>query len=327
MYLLIFSASFFIIFGAAAFIKIVKPLWAFVDVIYYPLGALGVMILFFQQDLERKLLELQEIQNQKQQELSNIESIKPQISSHGLEDVIISSKKLLDSTISLGKACDEAISTSYNCMVYSKVYPILSRYTKYFPSDGAKPDIYLICLASSDILNDIKAEKIFSKTISDLLIEQYKDGVDKGLQWTSVYGLNSFIAQFNDSAAKHVEQVALLLKDNSDAQNYFIGRTSEEIVFAKRFFKIFNSCLWAQEEIRNGKYEKWRKNYISAEKSFKETLSDIANIEMERRNPKAPDPFRYIYWPFILTFALSLKFGKSISAIEVDIRKYFSLKI
>ena len=62
MSLVYYTFAVFIIASILAFPLRLRPVWKLVDLVYYPLGAFGVVLLFAQQDIHREIMILQQTQ-------------------------------------------------------------------------------------------------------------------------------------------------------------------------------------------------------------------------------------------------------------------------
>lgn len=317
MSLVAFAILIFASAGAAGYILWTSRAWKLIDVVYYPLGAVGVVLLFLHQASERQILELLEQQENRQALLESLEESRPDSGDlSSAESLIAASGKLLRTIPELGRACNRAGSVNVKCTVASNFGSIVDKYDDVFFSSDEDIKLASVCRAAEDMFAEIRQSSRVSSFVSESLVEAYQQGIERGFGEYEFDATRSLIDSFKSAAEDYSTTVVSYIEDNDELKAFVSNRHEAEIEFAGILLESFDVCWRAPEALRTGEFEKWRRDFLSIQTELnnnKEEIESLRDLQI-RRSPSTL--FSYLVWPYVIVFALALKFGKGVSQLR-----------
>ncbi|MCD9491390.1 hypothetical protein GLP30_11825 [Photobacterium phosphoreum] len=314
MIIIIFFIVVFVSFALLGFFTSSKS-WSWIDAIYYPLGAIGVCLVFFQSEEDRKILDLYEQTANQRAEIKRVESSRPKFSDFRNEDNLIEIQgNHLAHVSKYSSACGDVINDDL-CLAAKRISPITVKYEdKFFELSGSER-VYSICSSAFPMLKELAESNVLGSTLGLTLPKYFSDGVGKGFYQFNYDGAGEYIDSFMDTARKEFHDVVrdgYFTKSDIDilTKDFEAG-----LYFSKSILSSLNVCLRAPESIRNGEYTNWFKQHqaeVDALAKLQERVEDIDNGIKSDNVTK----FQFLYWPFIIVFALAIKFGKAVSGLE-----------
>lgn len=317
MTIVYFSLLAFALLGIIGYFFNRSKAWSYIDVIYYPLGAVGVVLLFLHQSSERQVLDLLGQYEQKQTALRMLQEEKPNVDRLLQEDKFLRvSGSLLETIPELGEACKGSGSVAPNCMTARELGPIVSKYLNAFSKPQNDEAIVRVCQASELLLNEVKEEWALSPFIAEELIDHYRKGLRKGFYELQYDAVSSYVDSFEAAAKPEAEKIARVVANSEAEEKSLLARYSTDIRFGLTILRSFSICLRAPEPLRNGKFLEWSNAYTEANADSSKTESEIQ--ELSKKEMKRSDLvlFSFFWWPYIIISALALKFGRGVSGVR-----------
>jgi len=302
--------------------------WNYIDIIYYPLVAIGVTILFLEskplRDIDRAKIDLKSVQEKK----SKLDSKFSNIDTKAFEpSVIHEGAKELEKISSLAKQCagsseEKYCSTSQTLnMIISNGISLLSKYEE-------PADLFEICNEAEVIFSAIVDTDGFSKPIMSAVSLRYFEGLRKNYFQSEVKQVRRYI----DESRPFIEKEAVNVRKNlfSSMEDWKALSASEgdkqrvidlheiQIEFGISLLYAFESCIRAPTQVRDEDFaaaDSELKNSAKKETAIGARLKESLR-EKDRFSTFAQ--FRHWVWPFLLILALSMKFAKGIAALSAQ---------
>ncbi len=305
----------FLIFGILGYFTKTSR-WRWVDFVYYLLGAIGVCLLFTQSTNDRKIIELYDLQSKQRAEIAAVERQKPRFSEFNSEDELIETYGGHLAHISrFANACGDVIKTT-ECQSAKSMSVITKEYeTKFVQFSGAER-VQTVCSSAIPMIESLGESDTLGVTLYTSLLSYYKAGIDKGFYQYDYDGVKNYIDGFSDVARKSFMSLVNPYEFSKEDIELLSSEFEETLYFTKHILSSLNVCFRAPEAIRNGEYSDWSNKRLDKVNSLKELQERAKSIANDRgiKNDNVTK-FQFLYWPFVIVLALSLKFGKAVNSL------------
>ena len=325
MSIYIFAILMFIFFSIIGYLYHNLKMWKYIDIIYYPLGTIGVVLLFIQQTSDREIFNLLEAKKTIEQRLTSIEKEKPTIDDYYNQDSIIDVHSELFSTISrMAKACQNSYQNQATpiCMINTELAKVTKKYEPFFRGKSISR-IEKLCSVPLSLFDEIEKNNALPNITIKQLRNYYIKGIRQGLSRFSYQDSENLLSEFEKDSKK---KILTLLKDmHIQKHSLIFEEYIESIHSASNILRSFTTCMRAPKNILNGELRKWK----SSKNTIKKTKDNIENkiynlsdktIQIEKN--KQVVYIKYFMWPYIIIFIFALKFGKEIANIRKTSNKY-----
>lgn len=318
--LVIFTSVFFIFFLLFALFKPKNKLWSWVDVFYYPLGAIGVVLLFFSNNEIRSIFNLNEELSVFKNQLEVIDTTKPQINNNGFitDNLINIHYKYLKMISDYHKGvCDSSLSSE--CKTIGNVVEITRKYEHHFLTKYSEDSIASLCEATSTMIDELVENSAFSSFVSSDLKIYYLNGVNSHNYFMTSDMTTKFVVNFIKSKRVLYQKSIKSGSFSKKNKQILTSLYESELTALHNVLYASSICLSSPKNISNGEYRNWAnsKQVIKSDLISKEDL--LSKLKESDKRVSPLNKFIFFSWPYFLVFALSLKFGKAISTVSDSI--------
>lgn len=248
--------------------------WNFVDLVYYPLAAVGVALLFANNSTQRKLFELSRLADKHKAELQAIVSAKPDV--RVMTSGIDSSFSLIATLSELGASCRKVPEVDPQCVVAEKLETSIDTFLNATQAKYASPELRLSgsCSAAERLLDDIRTKGEISSMIGDELIAQYKTAVSKNYHLLDFESVTAEAKTFEQRALGRVEWLRnAVIKEDSESMRLVLAMRRSEVDFGKIILQGIYPCIVAPKKHLD-LLTKWTTSRQSEEEEIKRIERD-----------------------------------------------------
>ena len=320
------AAVLFSIFGLVGWLLPQFWIWRWADVIYYPLAAIGIVLLFFTNDVNRSVLRIEAKQVLAEQAWREHPNPRPDVVFDTRSaDLLEARYGWLDVTRRLGEAC--TMSAIEGCGAYRGHAEALRETFGDFsiPPNGDAVAIAraeeAFCKAGFAYIDQLAENSILALGAYDRLkvaLRQLSKGRDEAQ--LNVW-LDQKMTEEQRLFATHVK-----VNEREIAAPYIRAEAEHSLA-------LFGNLNWcATRDNRTSHNLKVLDAWHVEEVSRTQARARYAReLESARKNkPRTPmqqasSAVHQQWWPYILILALSLKFGKAMTAIGDDLNKWVKL--
>ena len=293
--------------------------WNYVDIIYYPLAAIGVSLLFLSNETQRQLFEINQAESEQRNIFLNLQESKPTVEVKNGSSLLSQGLKSIQIIDQWRSICERwAVSTKTESRAVEDfalpVQNFLKAANQYF--DSYEDRLSATCEAGDKLVKAIYETGNMSSTTADNFSIAYRQAIEKKLYYLNYEGLEAFINQFvRDSThgAKRINDIAF--KTKTDITRRLLEIELEKIQFGEMVLRGLAQCIFAP---RKDLYA--LQNWKSEVENQSQELSAIQTHKLRLSNSNlANEKIVWIQlnlWPLILILALSLKFAKGSAALK-----------
>lgn len=308
-----------ILLGASYFVGRWQPhlkLWDYVDVIYYPLVMLGVVVFYFESVNLREAARMETERQVLQQKLSVIEGQRPQVSKHFTgASIVRNGGKLLREVSKLARMCK---GTGYipGCSVAVDIAEVTQEGERLLLSYNKPEDLYAVCSAGNAIFKEIFNNRNFSSFLMQPIVEHYSAGLKMDFQGIEFGRVGNYIIGVKQKLEQLAREMLNNLHLNDEDREMMQTRYQSQITYGINLLYAFEACLRAPEAIRSGQYAEWNTLLRDQQNKIVSVDSELREFRSLAARPNEAGLFRLLIWPYILVLTLSLKFAKGIASLR-----------
>lgn len=315
--LVLFFLGSFALGGLLGFVRFRSGAWHWVDLIYYPLAALGVVLFFLAQQTQRDMLEASRIADEKKKVLLALKAEKPSVERFASEEIFERSLEWVRIVRRWGEICP--VENEPKCYVSRDLFAKVDAYLKIAGARYESHQMRLArtCAAGDRLLSEIANDGVLSAPIARGMVSSYLH-INAGNFRDLYYGdFSSRVAKFRSEASKRSLDV-LRIAFPSDVEGktaVFMRQMDEaEIEFAGMILEGLYPCAISEKSKLQSLVD-WRQLEQSREDEVRR-----AETELERLGNAMPDPLiqqvQLNLWPLLIILALSLKFAKGVAGLR-----------
>ncbi len=314
------AVIFFLGFGLVGCLMPKHWLWRWADMIYYPLGAVGVLLLFFSNDINRTMLRIEAEQAAAERAWRTKPNPRPELHfSPGSAELLAARYAWFKSLRDLGDAC--AASVDGDCRAYHEHGEAARAAFGDFAVPSTDDPVAItraeerFCRAGLFYITKLDDETTFSLGAFDRLkaslaalssgatIDRVKTGLERDIVMQQTQLLDMIEA-----------------KDQALAEPYMR-------LHLRHAVELLEHLSWcATREKGNAESLKMLEAWEAEEGSRARLRQQFARDLKEARETNTPSALQQLskmiqqqWWPYILVLALSIKFGKASASVAVDI--------
>jgi len=301
--------------------------WNVVDILYYPMAAIGVALLFISNDVQRDLFATNERAEQERASLVALKAAKPDIKVLSAGDLLtthVESVALVQKWVQL---CDGGPSAAEpRCLAVANLGQHVGAFLRtarlQYPTYEER--LSATCRAGDAMLEGVHQTEAISGLVADKLIEHFRKATSKKLWPLDYNALDAELAEFRDRTTAYAQEIhRLAFKKDDESGARLLAIRMAEIEYAEMLFRGLYQCIVAPRDDLD-RLNKWTATAKTKEQ-------EISNLEAQRERLKAsttqhtvPLWLQLHLWPFVLLLALSLKFAKGAAALRNALAKQAS---
>lgn len=298
-------------------------LWSAIDAVYYPLAAAGVLLFFVSRDLQRDLLRVSQEAEKARTTLQVIKSKQPGGDSSVSERVFDAHLEHLNTFEEWAEICSSAYYVNpAKCGVNDDLRPHLERFRQ--ATSRRFKSFHERALATCDAADAMSQAIVRADSSMPFLpADSFKELIALLSHSNAHYGydpekldnsVNSFVSRAKEETRK---TLALIYKPGSPDAELHLSlsdeATEQGAIIARSFYPCF---ILPKEKIRT--FRDW------SNQAQQQTTAAVA-LEKQRARLKEQGFRNYSaswaelnVWPFVIIFALSLKFAKAVASLRKD---------
>jgi hypothetical protein len=293
--------------------------WHYVDVIYYPLAAIGVILLFLSNDVQRELLDVTVLANQQSEALVEMKSQKPTVAVLNTDSLLSANLDHLALITKWAEICQGGPSNAdARCLAVKDIGPLVSKFLLVAKGDYPTYEerLLTVCTAGDQLLENIRTSQAISPLVMDKFLEHYTRTTSKQLSPLAFLKIVEEANQFSVETLRYAEQIhRIAFKEDDAGGRLLLDVQKAEISYGEMLFLGLSQCITAPRR-ELGSLQTW-----SATTKTKEEA--VASLEGRRRQLKESATrhttalwLQLNLWPFALVVALSLKFAKGVATLR-----------
>ena len=292
-------------------------IWNFVDLVYYPLGCVGVVLFFFLAASEREEILLLESLAETEAEIQSVQG--PLSEQRTSRQILKSTRGFLHTVKEMSEVHRLYPTGPEKFAPAAAVDPYLKSFlleTEKLISDDSSSSLSKQSEAAQEFLRQIHDEGVLSRTIASEIIKHYADGLENG--WSDMVAhldaANTHVLKFDERVDRKVKAmqadwtfeeiegiVPFLVSEKETAELLLHGLKPYMCVPVNKTNTIFDyqSKLNSNEESRNELQVRVLDSQVSSEGNFNLKKTQL------------------LIWPYVLVIALSLKFAKGVASFKL----------
>ncbi|MGE8097100.1 hypothetical protein [Pseudomonas fluorescens] len=313
--LLLYTAIAFLIAGSSGLWRHKANLWAWVDCLYYPFAAIGIILLFHNSNGQRQAIEA--IQNKEllQKELTLTLANQPRVHVDIDAELYKSYIALMETIPQLAAVCAK-VSPTPACEAAKRLSPMIETFIKTASTGADRPmekRLLSTCNAAESMLLEIEKSRVLPSTTTRELIGSYKALSQQNLGLGATYEVNRANEAIKSKSLAELQMLDQAVYSHYDTGAFVKEMESVQVNNATLILTGLTPCL-ATPNSELKQLNEWTDKKLT-------TQQRIQNFNQTIEKAKTSvDPRFYSFqlnlWPFVLVLALALKFGKGVAAVK-----------
>ena len=292
--------------------------WKYIDVKYYLLGGIGVVLLFANTSAQRDLIQVSKLEEEHKRRIAELSEKKPHVN-------LVATNKLLDADFAMiatipefAAVCRNTFQVEPRCEAAMKLQQPIDTFVQSIGKLSNQPveqRLLSACIAADQMLFDINKKKLmFSKT-SDELLTQYNAALISAYAGWDFESTDSTINAFETSARSHVETTRMELGDTSTSGKFVFDMYVHQIEFGKLLLQGLMPCITAPRKELDS-LATWTSTRQSEESLLLQL--DTEKDKIKNSGPSFPilAQIQFFVWPYVFIIAIALKFAKAVAEIK-----------
>ena len=293
--------------------------WSFVDLAYYPLGCVGVVLFFFLATSEREEILILESLAQTEAEIQSAQQQQPLTGTRTSKQILKSTRGYLHTVREMAEVHRLYPTGPEKFAPAAAIDPHLKVFlaeTEKLISDDSLNSLSKQCEVAHRFLQEIHDEGVLSATIASELIGHYADGLKEG--WSEIVlnldDANSHVLAFDQRVNQKVKEmqaswtfeemegIAPLLESEKETAQLLLQGLTPYLCVRVDKTNAFLDWQSQQEPIKESKEE------------LRERVSEVQISPAENANLRKT---QLLIWPYVLVTVLALKFAKGVAALKL----------
>jgi hypothetical protein len=294
--------------------------WHYVDLFYYPLAAVGVVLLFAATSEQRKLLEITQLAEEQRTAVAALLSHRPNVHLNVSKELVEAGFTLVATIPTFADVCRSPTGLNARCSVAEKLREPILEFLKIARSSAdqaVEVQLSLACPAADQMMLDFRTKNQLSSLIGDELIGQYKEAVAKDFPILSLDPLGQEINAFERKALARLNGIRSVLSDNSQASAWVDGMYRSEIEFGRVLLQGLHPCITSERKGIEALVN-WTTTRQTEEARLAAAEADRAKLSTAGPQFRSLARIQMFIWPYVLILALAMKFGKGIASLKKD---------
>lgn len=292
-------------------------IWNWVDVVYYPLAATGVALLFLSNATQRSLLEVDNQLDQNRNTLKELQASRPTVDGVPPKSLVDTSFKLIAGIVELADVCSKVPRIDPTCAVAEKMRSAAAEFVAISGSDYGTPELQLVaaCAAGDRLISKLRTSDHMSSLVGDELAAQYQEARSRPHHFLDYSATEREAEQFERKARKRVSEVRQMIADTSPTMTYVFAINEAEVKAGSTVMHALYPCLAVPQStleplanwtVKRQSNETERAHLQDIKKQVQSTPTMSKNLQWMQLN----------LWPFVLIAGLAFKFAKGVSAVR-----------
>ncbi|REG50900.1 hypothetical protein B0G80_7370 [Paraburkholderia sp. BL6669N2] len=203
------------------------------DVLYYPIAAFGVILLFGSNVNQRELFDVSARLSENEIQLNEIRHQQPRVEVENNVEVISSSFSIIGSLSELGKVCEKGFSTERSCLVATRLEPSVSAFLEKVRQASGTPELKLqrSCTAAVEMLNDLSSSGAMSSLVSEELISQYRTAVASNIPRLALESVSAQATEFKSRSLRKIDNIRKMMPNDGSNYDLVVKIYTKEVDF------------------------------------------------------------------------------------------------
>ena len=292
-------------------------IWGFVDLVYYPLGCVGVVLFFFLAASEREEILLLESLAETEAEIQSAQG--PLSETRTSRQILRSTRGHLHTVREMSEVYRLYPTGPEKFAPAAAVDPYLKSFlieTEKIVLDDSLSSLSTQSETAQNFLRQIYDEGTLSKTIASELVAHYGDGLKLG--WNDMVSdldaANAHVLKFDERVA--IEVKAMQADWTFEEKEGIIPLLESEKETAELLLQGLSPYLCIPSSDRDA-FLKWQSELDSAQESKEKLQERVLNGQVSPQGNSHLKKTELLIWPYVLIFALSLKFAKGVAGLKL----------
>ena len=293
--------------------------WSLVDLVYYPLGCVGVVLFFFLAASEREEILILESLAETEAEIQSVQGQRPLSEIRTSQQILNSTRGFLYTVREMAEVHRLYPTGPEKFAAAAAIDPYLKSFldeTEPMVSDSSLVSLSNQSKAAQRFLRQIHDEGVLSKTISTEMVDHYAVGLKKN--WSDMVSnldaVNSYVHKFDERVDQKVE--AMQADWTFEDKEAIVPLLEYEKQTADLLLHGLKPYLSVSVDETNA-FLNWQSKLDSTEESKEELLARIFDVQIAPQGNSSLKKTKLLIWPYVLVFALSLKFAKGVAALRL----------
>ena len=295
--------------------------WSFVDLVYYPLGCVGVVLFFFLAASEREEILILESLAETEAEIQSVQGSLSEVQTD--RQILKSTRSFLYTVREMAEVHRLYPTGPEKFAPAAAVDPYLKSFlskTEKLVADDSSTSLSKQSEAAQYLLQQIHDEGGLSKTIASELIEHYADGLQKG--WSDIVlnldAANTHVLKFDERVDQKVK--AMQTSWTFEEKEGFVPLLENEKETAELLLHGLKPYLCVAVG-KTDAFLEWQAQQNSTKESKAELQERILDPQIAAEGNVNLKKTQLLIWPYVLVIALSLKFAKGVAGLGLVFSK------
>ena len=297
--------------------------WSFVDIIYYPLGCVGVVLFFFLGASEREEILILESLAETEAEIQSVQDQRAFSENQTDRQILKSTRGFLFTVREMAEVHRLYPTGPEKFAPAAAVDPSLKAFlveTETLSLDDSASSLSKQSEAAKNLLRQIHDEGVLSQTIATELVNHYADGLKKG--WSDLVvnmdAANTHVLEFDQRVDDKVETMqANWTFEEQAAILPLLEHEKETAELLLHGLKPY-MCVTVDKE---DAFLNWQSELNQTEESKEELQARILSPQTSAQGSSSLKKTKLLIWPYVLVIALSLKFAKGVAGLKLASRQ------
>lgn len=314
--LVVFAVAIYVLAGYIGLKNPSSGRWIYIDPFYYPIAAIGVVLLFLLNTGQRRQLELIQVQNRTQLEWDALATKKPNVDVSLNSQLLGSASSIISYDQQFADTCVSSPTYTPPCEVAKKLSPAYVNFLKEL-RDSSSSDVQRVsayCAAGDSMLKEINSKEEMSPLVSSELMAQYKGMLEKHYSAYNVEAISKEAEDFKGRALSKIAGVeSYFAKDaNQESVQFVFEEYRKEVDAGVSIILALGPCVTAPHKELDA-FLNWSAATVKAEEQVEKVKEEAKSVKGDDSKFSWPRWFNLNLWPYLLVLASSLKFSKAIA--------------
>lgn len=317
--LLIVSLSVFLVAFVVGWRQYRSFCWNFVDLVYYPLAATGVLLLFLANDVQRELLEVSQLAEKQKESLDELRVQKPYTRVADSSQLLVAHLESIELVSRWGDICDRGPASSEpRCLaVRDFVAPIrefLKAARARFPTYEER--LLVTCQAADKLVEALRMPQSTPSMVGEKLSIHFNRTIAKKLYWLDYDALDAAVAEFRTETVAYIDQIhGVAFKPDDSSGALLLSIRREELAYGEIVFRGLFSCMTAPRAELT-RLSQWTATTNERAQELERLEAQRTRLRVSSSSHPAIAWIQFNLWPLVLLAALSLKFAKGAATLR-----------
>lgn len=290
--------------------------WHWVDLLYYPTAAIGVLLFFINSSAQRQIFELDQAERLHRDQLSELMRRQPQVAIMSSTELVDSSFALVQTIADFAHACRNPHGPDPRCAAAEALRQSVTMFMQVaeaVPGQPVEARLVKACPEADRLILALGDGVGMSSLVGQELVSKYKVSRERRMPLVRVDLIQDDTDAFERLAKSKMETVhALLEKEPQKTRDYVTNTYLSEIEFGKVLLRGLMPCITSdRKEIEA------LTNWTTTRQTEEEQVASLAADRKKVADAGAAFPtlaqVQHWAWPFVIGFALALKFAKGVA--------------